>query len=109
MMEFVKKDTTREQMAIWEYRNDCLNKWNKNVDVVNNLQIFKYALLYMDIFDSWNLPLGFHFCKESNLGKRALTIECSLIKSQPLWLMSIIYNTTNKTYVYNHCKYNRFT
>eukprot|EP01084_Bolivina_argentea_P275664 470175_1 len=109
MMEYVKKDTTREQMAIIEYKNDWFDKWKQNVDVVKNLQIFKYALLFMDIYDDWNLPLGFHFCKEYNLKKRALTIECSLIKSQPLWLMNVIYNTTNKTYVYYDCKYNRFS
>eukprot|EP01083_Nonionella_stella_P032633 89315_1 len=107
MMHLVKKDTTREQMAFWKYREQNTDKWQRFVCMVNNLQVWKYEILFMDGKNRKKLPLTFHWVKEFNLAKRAATIECSMILSQPLWLLNIAYGTSNKTTAYRDCKYNK--
>ena len=121
MMHFVQSSTMREQVAIRKYQKVYPFEWNKNVKIVDNLQALEYSSLFdINIDDGIkgqfkyiytvnnliDLPLTFHFCYEADLRKREWTIRCSMIKSQPLWLLDIMYNSTNinKSHLYHNCK-----
>lgn len=107
MMLESANDRFGEQRAFYRFREERREDWNKNVnDAVNDLQISRYSTLYLQYSDSQSLPLSFHFWEQKK-DNWPIIVECVMCRSQPLWLLQIIYDSTNRTQIYNDCKYNK--
>eukprot|EP01084_Bolivina_argentea_P076866 139347_1 len=91
-----KNSPFRDQYAFAKYSREYSDLWTKNVKIIDGLQLkgndFKQ---YKKHLFSWHI--------DGSKRKQTLLIECVLIKHEPIWFISMIYNITNKNIAFQQC------